>query len=50
MVSVSDMQTVNYWMNLGTLLDKAKENIPKQCRIGDTFLHYWQLLEVIYSK
>ena len=31
------MQTVKYWQNLGTLLDKAKEKIPKQCRIGDTF-------------
>ena len=36
MVSISDIPTVKYWQNLGTLSDKAKEKIPKQCRIGDT--------------
>ena len=30
------MPTVKYWQNLVSLLDKAKEKIPKQHRIGDT--------------
>ena len=36
MVSISDMTTSKYWKILGSMMDKAKENIPKQCRIGDT--------------
>ena len=36
MVSINDMPTIKYWKNLGSMMDKAKENIPKQCRIGDT--------------
>ena len=36
MVSISDITTVKYWQNLGTLLDKVKEEIPKQYKIGDT--------------
>ena len=28
--------TIKYSQNLETLLDKAKEKIPKQSRIGDT--------------
>ena len=36
MVSISDMLAIKYWQNLGSILDKAKDNIPKQCRIGDT--------------
>ena len=36
MVSISDMPTVQYWKILRDLLYKAKENIPKQCRMGDT--------------
>ena len=35
MVSISDFPTVQYWKNLGSLLDKAKKKIPKQYRIGD---------------
>ena len=38
MVSIRDMPNLQYWQNLRTLLDKAKENIPKQYRIGDTCL------------
>ena len=30
------MPTIKYWQNMGWNIDKAKENIPKQCRIGDT--------------
>ena len=36
MVSISDMPIINYWQNLGSMMDKAKEKIPKQFRIGDT--------------
>ena len=36
MVSIRDMQTEKYWQNLGSFLDKSKEKIPKQFRIGDT--------------
>ena len=36
MVSISDMLTIKYWKNLGSITDKAKERIPKKCRIGDT--------------
>ena len=34
--SISDMPTIKYWQNLGMTTDKAKEMIPKECRIGDT--------------
>ena len=30
------MPTIKYWQDLGWTMDKAKEKIPKQCRIGDT--------------
>ena len=36
MFSISYMTTVQYWWNLGILLDKAKENISKRLRFGDT--------------
>ena len=36
MVSISDIPTIKYWQNLGSNMDKAKEMIPKECRIGDT--------------
>ena len=36
MVSISDMPKSKYWNILESMLDKAKENIPKQCRTGDT--------------
>ena len=36
MVSISDMSTIKYWKNLGTIMDKSKEKIPKECRIDDT--------------
>ena len=47
MVSISDMPTVQYWKNLGIKLDKAKDKIPKQFRIGDTCFmslatNYWR--------
>ena len=35
MNSISDMPTIKYWQNLGSMTNKAKENMPKQCRIGD---------------
>ena len=44
MVSISDMPTVKYWENLGSMRDKEKEKIPKQCRIGDA---YFMLLATI---
>ena len=30
------MPTIKYWKNLESVMDKAKYNIPKKCRIGDT--------------
>ena len=36
MVSISDMPTIKNWKKLGSIMDKAKEKIPKECRIGDT--------------
>ena len=36
MVSISDMPTIKYWQNLESIMDKSKEMIPKECRIGDT--------------
>ena len=36
MVSIGDMKTSQYWQKLGSMMDKAKQKIPKQCRIGDT--------------
>ena len=36
MVSISDMPTIKYWYNLGTIVETAKYKIPKKCRIGDT--------------
>ena len=35
-VSISDTPSIKHWQNLGKKLDTAKENIPKQWRIGDT--------------
>ena len=35
-VSINDMPTIKYWQNLGWTMEKAKEMIPKECRIGDT--------------
>ena len=29
MVSISDMPTIKYWKILGSIIDKAKERIPK---------------------
>ena len=34
-VSMSDMPTIKYWQNLVSTMDKAKDIIPKECRIGD---------------
>ena len=36
MVSISDIPTIKYWKNLGSMMDKAKEKITKKCRIDDT--------------
>ena len=35
-VSISEMSTIKYWQNLERTMDKAKEMIPNECRIGDT--------------
>ena len=32
-----DMPTIKYWKNLGSTMDKAKQIIPKECRIDDTY-------------
>ena len=36
MVSINNMPIIKYWQNLGTIMDNAKEKIPKQYRIDDT--------------
>ena len=36
MVSMSDVITIKYWQILRSMMDKAKEKIPKQCIINDT--------------
>ena len=36
MVSISDMPTIKCWQNLASIMNKAKEKIPKECRTGDT--------------
>ena len=36
MVSITDTPTIKYWKKMGKIVDTAKYNIPKQCRIGDT--------------
>ena len=36
-VSISDMITIKYWQNLGTIMDTTKQMIPKQFIIGDIF-------------
>ena len=46
-VLISDMLSIKYWQNLGKVLDTAKENIPKQFSICDTFLRHWKILEEI---
>ena len=35
-VSINDMPTIKYWQHLESIMDKAKDMIPKECRIGDT--------------
>ena len=35
-VSMNEMPTIKYWQNLGRTMDKAKEMIPNEGRIGDT--------------
>ena len=35
MVSRSDMPTIKYWEMFKSILDKAKEEISKECRIND---------------
>ena len=35
MISISDVPSMKYWKFLGSMMDKAKEKFPKQCRIGD---------------
>ena len=30
------MPTIKYWQNLGSTMDKSKNMIPKEWRIGDT--------------
>ena len=36
MVSISDMPTIKHWQKLVSIMNKAKEKIPKEYRIGDT--------------
>ena len=36
LASISEMPTIKYWQNLERTMDKAKDIIPNECRIGDT--------------
>ena len=36
MIFISDTPTIKYWKILGNIIDKAKQKIPKECRISDT--------------
>ena len=50
-VSISDIPTIEYWQNLGTTMDKAKETIPKECRIGDTcFTSFVTIGDNLYTR
>ena len=46
LVSISGIPNIKYWKNLRKNMNTAKENIPKQCIIGDTCLYvignYWR--------
>ena len=46
-MSISDMPTIKYAQNLGVIMDAAKEKIPEQFRIFDT---YFMLLATIGGK
>ena len=45
MVSISDIPTVQYWQNLGNMLDKAKENIHQTIE-----RNIWMLMGVVFYK
>ena len=36
LVSIYDMPTIKNWQNLGRTMEKTKDKIPKEFRIGDT--------------
>ena len=36
-VSINEMPTIKYWQNLGRTMNKAKQMIPNECRISDTY-------------
>ena len=45
------MPTIKYWQNLGSMIDKSKEEIPKQCRIGDTcFTSFSTIGDNLFTK
>ena len=54
MVSISDMSTIKYSKNMGSMMDKAKVKTPKQCRIGDacftSLANIWGNLLTIHPK
>ena len=50
MVSISDMPPLKYWQSLGSIIDKAKENIPKNTELVIHVSRNWKLLEVIYTQ
>ena len=51
MVSISDMPTIKYWEILGSIMDKEKEKIPKECRIGDTrFTSFATIVGNLYTR
>ena len=47
MVPRSDIPTVKYWKNFGSLLDKAKEKIPKKPELMIHISRHWKQLELM---
>ena len=39
------MPTIKYWKFLTSIMDKAKENTPKECIIGDTCFTSFAIIE-----
>ena len=45
------MQTIKLWQHLGSTMDKSKEMIPKECKIGDTCFTSFATTEVnLYTR
>ena len=50
MMSISEMPTIKYCYNLGTMMDTTKYKILKNAEVVIRVLCNWQLLEEIYTQ